>query len=48
MGGVGGLVANGLKQQGNAYVNDAYDKSGTSIMLDIERGVGAINLRVVN
>jgi hypothetical protein len=43
-GGIGGVKADGLRKEGNHYVNDAYDKSKVKVHLDIRGGVGSINL----
>jgi hypothetical protein len=36
----------GLKQDGNAYVNDAYGVSSVSLQVVMETGIGQINLEV--
>lgn len=43
-GGIGSVDASGLKRDGDAYVNDAYGKTPTSIDLTIHGGVGEIRL----
>jgi hypothetical protein len=43
-GGIGSISAHGLKRDGDAYVNDAFGKTPTSIKMTIEGGVGEINL----
>ncbi len=43
-GGIGAVNAHGLKRDGDAYVNDAYGKSPTTIDMTIHGGVGEINL----
>lgn len=43
-GGIGSVHSTGLRQEGDHLVNDAYDHSKASIHLDIEGGIGAINL----
>jgi N-terminal domain of toast_rack, DUF2154/Domain of unknown function (DUF5668) len=43
-GGIGSVSASGLKHDGDAYVNDQYGKSPTTIDLTIHGGVGSINL----
>jgi hypothetical protein len=46
-GGIGQVNATGLTREGDAYVNGAYDGGEATISLDIEGGVGEINLEVV-
>lgn len=43
-GGIGSIEAHGLQHDGDAYVNDAYGKTPTSIDLSVEGGVGEIDL----
>ncbi len=43
-GGIGTVNARGLSRDGDAYVNDAYGKSAVTLRLNIEGGVGEINL----
>ena len=43
-GGIGSVHSTGLRQEGDHLVNDAYDHSKASIHLNIEGGIGAINL----
>jgi len=45
-GGLGALNAEGLKRDGDVYVNEAYGESDVTLYLDIEGGVGEINLEV--
>lgn len=42
--GVGSVNANGLAQDGNTYTNDAYGMSDVTLRIDINGGVGQINL----
>lgn len=35
-----------LSRDGNAYVNDAYGESGTTLRIDIDAGIGEINMEV--
>ena len=44
--GIGKINANGLKRDGNAYVNDAYGESEVTLLINIEAGVGDINLEL--
>src|SRR3712207_7453120 len=37
----------GLQKVGNAYVNDAYGESEVTLRVDIQGGIGQINLEVV-
>jgi hypothetical protein len=46
-GGIGKIDAKGLRKVGNSYVNDAYGNSDVTLNVDIQGGVGQINLRVV-
>jgi N-terminal domain of toast_rack, DUF2154 len=43
-GGIGGISVTGLHKSGDRYVNAAYDKAAVRIRLDIQGGVGSINL----
>jgi hypothetical protein len=45
-GGLGNVNAEGLSQEGDAYVNDAYGDSDVTLNIDVEGGVGDINLRL--
>jgi hypothetical protein len=44
-GGIGSINANGLKREGDEYVNDLYGKSPVTLRLDVSGGVGNIDLR---
>jgi hypothetical protein len=44
VGGIGEVRAPGLRKEGDHYVNDAYQRSKTTIHLDIQGGIGQINL----
>jgi hypothetical protein len=46
-GGLGKINAKGLKRVGNSYVNDAYGESDVNLSVDVQGGIGAINLEVV-
>ena len=46
-GGLGKINADGLEKEGNAYVNDAYGNSEVTLEVDVQGGVGQINLEVV-
>jgi hypothetical protein len=46
-GGLGKINAEGLRREGESYVNDAYGKSDVTLSVDIQGGVGQINLEVV-
>ena len=46
-GGLGKINAKGLKREGDSYVNDAYGNSGVTLSVDVQGGVGQINLEVV-
>jgi hypothetical protein len=45
-GGIGNVKATGLQRDGEDYVNDAWGKSRTSIRLEIEGGIGDVELRL--
>ena len=45
-GGIGSINARGLQQEADVYVNDAYGKSAVTLRLNIEGGVGQINLEL--
>lgn len=45
-GGIGSIDANGMKHQGDSYINDAYGKSPATIHLKVEGGIGQITLNV--
>lgn len=46
-GGLGNINAKGLKKEGNSYVNEAYGSSDVTLEVDVQGGVGQINLEVV-
>ena len=46
-GGLGKINAEGLKKVGDSYVNDAYGESDVTLNVDVQSGVGQINLEVV-
>jgi hypothetical protein len=43
-GGIGEVSVSGLRKSGDRYVNDAYEREGVRIRLDIQGGVGSIKL----
>lgn len=43
-GGIGAVNVNGLRKQGDYYVNDAYGKTPTSIDLNVQGGIGEVDL----
>lgn len=45
-GGLGSIRARGLMKDGKLYTNDAYGKSPVTIDLEIDGGIGSIELRV--
>jgi hypothetical protein len=45
-GGLGAINANGFRSQNDAYVNDAYGKSPVTLEIEVEGGVGEINLEL--
>jgi hypothetical protein len=46
-GGLGKINASGLQREGDSYVNDAYGESEVTLEVDVQGGVGQINLEVV-
>ena len=46
-GGLGKINAEGLQREGESYVNDAYGDSDVTLEVDVQGGVGQINLEVV-
>lgn len=44
--GIGGVDTSGLNKDGNIYTNDAYGVSDVTLNIDIDGGVGQINLDV--
>lgn len=44
--GVGTVEAPGLKQDGNSYTNAAFGVSAATMQIDIQAGIGSINLEV--
>jgi hypothetical protein len=45
-GGLGSINASGFQRQGDAYVNDQYGKSPITLRIEVEGGVGEINLEL--
>jgi hypothetical protein len=45
-GGIGAIHVQGLKKDGDAYVNEAYGKSPITVNVHVEGGVGEINLEL--
>jgi hypothetical protein len=43
-GGIGTVVAHGFQNEGNEYTNEAYGKTPATIHLNVQGGVGVINL----
>jgi hypothetical protein len=43
-GGIGGIHAPGLEKREGRYVNSSYGRAKTTVRLDIEGGIGSINL----
>jgi hypothetical protein len=44
---LGRVNAEGLRKEGDAYVNDAYGDSDATLKVEVTGGVGQINLEVV-
>ncbi|WLD92760.1 toast rack family protein [Alkalihalobacillus sp. AL-G] len=42
--GVGGLNIQGLTIQGNSYLNNAYNESDVKLEIDLDMGVGSVNI----
>jgi len=42
--GIGSIKAEGFMKEGGDYVNDAYGKSGATLSIDIDAGIGEIRL----
>ena len=45
-GGIGSVEAHGLIKQGGSYVNEAYGKSAVVIEVEVDAGIGSLDLRV--
>jgi len=45
-GGIGAIHVHGLRKDGNAYVNEAYGKSPVTVNVQVQGGVGEINLEL--
>jgi hypothetical protein len=45
-GGIGAINVHGLKKEGDAYINEAYGKSPITVRVQVESGVGEINLEL--
>jgi hypothetical protein len=43
-GGLGSINVSGLRQEGDHYINDAYDRGTRTIRVDVQGGVGEIRL----
>jgi hypothetical protein len=46
-GGIGKIDVKGLKMVDDSYVNDAYGESDVTLNVNVQGGVGEINLEVV-
>jgi hypothetical protein len=46
-GALGKVKAEGLQMEGDSYVNDAYGDSDVTLDVDVQGGVGEINMEVV-
>ena len=44
--GIGSIKADGFMKDGGDYVNDAYGKSGVTLSIDINAGIGEIRLEM--
>lgn len=45
-GGLGSVNVWDMKKRGNVYVNDAYGKSDVAIDIDVDAGIGSIDLKI--
>ncbi|MDH4258455.1 MAG: toast rack family protein [Candidatus Aminicenantes bacterium] len=45
-GGIGSIDAKGFKKRGEIYTNDAFGKADISIDIDVDAGIGSIELRL--
>ncbi len=45
-GGLGAINASGFSKDGDAYVNEAYGKSPVTLRIEVEGGIGEINLEM--
>lgn len=45
-GGIGSVDASGFKKRGEIYTNDAFGKTDVSIDIDVDAGIGSIELRL--
>jgi hypothetical protein len=45
-GGLGSINASDFKRQGDAYINDQYGKSPVTLRIEVEGGIGEINLEL--
>jgi hypothetical protein len=45
-GGIGSIDARGFKKRGDIYTNDAFGKTDVSIDIDVDAGIGSIELRL--
>jgi hypothetical protein len=46
-GGLGKINVEGLEREGGSYVNDTYGNSDITLDVEVQGGVGKINLEVV-
>jgi len=44
--GLGHVNADGLKADGDAWVNEAWGKTGTSVRIEVEGGIGEVEMRL--
>ncbi len=45
-GGIGSVTAHGLSKRGNVYTNDAFGRSPVTLELEVDAGIGSLDLRV--
>ena len=45
-GGLGSVNARGMNKKGNVYTNETYGKTDVSIEIDIDAGIGSIDLEL--
>jgi len=46
--GIGSVDAGGMHKQGNLYINEANGRSGATISMNINAGIGSIDLKIID
>ena len=44
--GIGSVDAQGFQKREDVYTNDAYEKSDVTLSVDVDAGIGKVNLRL--